>query len=127
MAFFPMLLCDGSHRNRTVSACKQQAASSIDHVITMRNEDNNGMADAEMAYTQEQANAASVFSERRSLNRWQFRADQVQLLYQQVQTELIISLLMAAIVTTIFWDLAPPGLLLGWTIAIIVTVRNNFV
>jgi hypothetical protein len=34
-------------------------------------------------------------------------------------------MLMAAIVTTIFWDLAPPGLMLGWTIAIIVTVGGR--
>jgi diguanylate cyclase (GGDEF)-like protein/PAS domain S-box-containing protein len=70
-------------------------------------------------------NAPSGLTERRSLNRRQFRADQVQLLYQQVQTELIISMLMTAIVTTIFWDLAPPGMLLGWTIAVIVTVGGR--
>ena len=44
-----------------------------------------------------------VFTERRTMNRWQFRADQIQLLYQQVQTELIISMLVAAIVSTVFW------------------------
>ena len=42
------------------------------------------------------------FTERRTMNRWQFRADQIQLLYQQVQTELIISMLVAAIVSTVF-------------------------
>ena len=91
----------------------------------MRSEDDNGTARTEIPYTQEPANATSGFAERRSLNRWQFRADQVQLLYQQVQTELIISMLMAAIVTTIFWDLAQPVLLLGWTVAIIVTVGGR--
>jgi diguanylate cyclase (GGDEF)-like protein/PAS domain S-box-containing protein len=65
------------------------------------------------------------FGERRVMSRWQFRADQVQLLYQQVQTELIISMLVAAIVSTVFWNLAPPGLLLGWTIAIILTVGGR--
>jgi diguanylate cyclase (GGDEF)-like protein/PAS domain S-box-containing protein len=66
-----------------------------------------------------------AFVERRTMNRWQFRADQVQLLYQQVQTELIISMLIAAIVCTVFWELAPPALLLGWTIAIILTVGGR--
>ena len=66
-----------------------------------------------------------MFTERRTMNRWQFRADQVQLLYQQVQTELIISMLVAAIVSTVFWNLAPPALLLGWTIAIILTVGGR--
>jgi hypothetical protein len=120
-----MLLCDGSYHNWPVSVRRQQTDPSIGNVITMRNENDNGMAGTEMAYTQEPANATSEFGERRSLNRWQFRADQIQLLYQQVQTELIISMLMAAIVTTIFWDLAPPGILLGWTIAIIVTVGGR--
>jgi diguanylate cyclase (GGDEF)-like protein/PAS domain S-box-containing protein len=67
----------------------------------------------------------AAYSERRTINRWQFRADQVQLLYQQVQTELIISMLVAAIVSTVFWNLAPPSLLLGWTIAIILTVGGR--
>jgi len=67
----------------------------------------------------------ATFSERRTMNRWQFRADHIQLLYQQVQIELIISMLIAAIVSTVFWNLAPPALLLGWTIAIIVTVGGR--
>jgi diguanylate cyclase (GGDEF)-like protein/PAS domain S-box-containing protein len=91
----------------------------------MRNDERHGMAAMQMADMQEPASAHSAFTERRSRNRWQFRADQIQLLYQQVQTELIISMLLAAIVTTIFWDLAPPGLLLGWTIAVIATVGGR--
>ena len=91
----------------------------------MRKFDEHGMAESEIAYTQEPVGTAPGSGEPRSLNRWQFRADQLQLLYQQMQTELIISMLMAAIVTTIFWDLAPPGLLLGWTVAIIVTVGGR--
>ena len=91
----------------------------------MRDEDGNGTAATEMAYMQESAGAPSGFTERRSISRWQFRADQVQLLYQQVQTELIISMLMAAVVTTIFWDLAPPGMLLGWTVAVILAVGGR--
>ena len=65
------------------------------------------------------------YIERRTMSRWEFRADQVQLLYQQVQTELIISMLVAAVVTTVFWKLAPPALLLGWAIAILVTVGGR--
>jgi diguanylate cyclase (GGDEF)-like protein/PAS domain S-box-containing protein len=66
-----------------------------------------------------------LFTERRTMNRWQFRADHIQLLYQQVQTELIISMLVAVIVSTVFWNLAPPALLLGWTIAIILSVGGR--
>jgi diguanylate cyclase (GGDEF)-like protein/PAS domain S-box-containing protein len=91
----------------------------------MRTDDPSGTASMERADPRELAYAHSGPAERRSLNRWQFRADQVQLLYQQVQNELLVSMLMAAIVTTIFWDLAPPGLLLGWTIAVIVTVGGR--
>ena len=67
--------------------------------------------------------------ERRTMNRWQFRADQVQMLYQQVQIELIISLLFSAIVTSVLWNSAPHALLIGWTVAIVVSVgvRSLFI
>jgi len=67
--------------------------------------------------------------EPRTMNRWQFRADQVQMLYQQVQIELAISLLFTAIVTAVFWDSAPHALLIGWAVAIIVSVgmRSLFI
>ena len=63
------------------------------------------------------------------MNRWEFRADQLQLLYQQAQTELLISILVASVVTAIFWNIAPPKLMLGWTLAIIVFVgmRSLFI
>jgi len=69
--------------------------------------------------------APSALAEHSSMNHWQLRADQIQLLYQQVQTELIISILLAAIVSTVFWKLAPPALLLGWTIAIILAIGGR--
>jgi len=59
------------------------------------------------------------------MSRWEFRADQVQLLYRQAQTELAVSILVAATVTAIFWNIAPPALMLGWTVAIIVTVGGR--
>jgi len=67
--------------------------------------------------------------ERRTINRWQFRADQIQLLYQQLQTELIISMLMAAIVCAVFWRPVPHGLLLGWAICTIIAagIRSLFI
>ena len=68
---------------------------------------------------------STSYTERRTMNRWEFRADQLQLLYQQVQTELVISVLVATIVTAVFWKLVPPALMLGWTIAIIVTVGGR--
>ena len=62
------------------------------------------------------------FQERRTMSRWEFRADQIQVLNQQAQTELIISILVAGIVSAVFWSLAPPQLLLGWSVAIVVGV-----
>jgi len=75
------------------------------------------------------AEAESSPIERRTMNRWQFRADQVQMLYQQVQIELIISLLFSVIVTSVFWDSAPHALLIGWTVAVVVSVgvRSLFI
>ena len=65
------------------------------------------------------------FTERRTMNRWQFRADQVQMLHQQVQTELIISMMVAAIVMTVFWNTAPYELLIAWSVAVIVSVGGR--
>jgi len=65
------------------------------------------------------------FTERRTMNRWQFRADQVQMLQQQVQTELIISMLVAAIVATVFWSSVPHELLLTWSVAVVVSVGGR--
>jgi diguanylate cyclase (GGDEF)-like protein/PAS domain S-box-containing protein len=64
-------------------------------------------------------------TERRTMNRWQFRADQVQALHHQVQTELIISMLVAAIVTTVFWTTAPYGLLIAWSVAVVVSIGGR--
>ena len=71
---------------------------------------------------QEPHGESAGFNERRTMNRWEYRADQIQMLNQQVQNELIISMLIAGIVSAVFWKLAPPALLLGWTTAIIVAV-----
>jgi len=65
------------------------------------------------------------FTERRTMNRWQFRADQVQMLQQQVQTELIISILVAAIVATVFWSIAPYELLITWSVAVVVCIGGR--
>ena len=68
-------------------------------------------------------------TERRTMNRWQFRADQVQMLNQQVQIELTISLLFSIIVTSVFWDSAPHALLIGWASAVVISVgvRSLFI
>ena len=77
------------------------------------------------------ANVAETrpFTERRTMNRWQFRADQVQMLQQQVQTELIISMLVAVIVATVFWSVVPYELLITWSVAVVVSVgaRSLFI
>jgi diguanylate cyclase (GGDEF)-like protein/PAS domain S-box-containing protein len=75
------------------------------------------------------AGTATPITERRTINRWQFRADQVQMMYQQVQIELAISLLFSAIVTAVFWDSTPHALLVVWAAAVIasVGVRSLFI
>ena len=69
---------------------------------------------AKLRNPQDPADSSAPFQERRSMSRWEFRAEQVQTLYRQAQIELVISILVAAIVTAIFWELAPPELMLGW-------------
>ena len=64
-------------------------------------------------------------SERQAMNRWQFRADQVQILHQQVQTELIISVLVVAIVATVFWRMVPLEILIAWAIAVVVSIGGR--
>ena len=68
-------------------------------------------------------------TERHSMDRWRFRADQVQMLYQQVQIELIISLLFSVIVSFVFWNSAPHELLIGWAAAVVISVgmRSLFI
>ncbi len=61
-------------------------------------------------------------NEHRAISRWQFRADQVQMLYQQVQLELTISILFSVIVTTVLWNSVPHSHLIGWACAVIVSV-----
>ncbi|MBT8116495.1 MAG: PAS domain S-box protein, partial [Gammaproteobacteria bacterium] len=69
------------------------------------------------------------FREQRTMNRWQYRADQVQLRQQQVQSEMSTTVLVAAIVVAVFWDFAPHPLLLGWVFAVVSTVgiRSLFI
>ena len=86
-----------------------------------------------MPLTERRWNAAghqpAGLEERRTMNRWRFRADQIQLLYRQIQTELIIGILVATVVSIVFWNHTPPALLLGWTIAIIMStgIRSLFI
>ena len=66
------------------------------------NQDNNKQTASEKS---RQAN--NGYREQRSMNRWQYRADQVQLRQQQVQSEMSTSVLVAAIVIAVFWNLVP--------------------
>jgi diguanylate cyclase (GGDEF)-like protein/PAS domain S-box-containing protein len=59
--------------------------------------------------------------DRRSVNRGESRANQQQHLARNARKELVISILFAAVVTTIFWRIAPPALILGWCVAIILS------
>ena len=64
-----------------------------------------------------------------NLARHKFRTDQIRILQQQVKTELLASIVIAAIISTIFWQLTPPNLMLGWTMTIILSVgvRSLFI
>ena len=64
-----------------------------------------------------------------SLQRGQFRQYQTNLLYKQVQTELLVSMVLTVCVGVVFWDLAPTGVLLGWAamVNIMVGIRSLFI
>ena len=68
------------------------------------------------------ANSALGQTDRRSVNRWQFRADHMQLRQQQMQLELYTSLVVGAIITTLFWNLIPHSMIAAWIVAIIVSI-----
>ena len=76
----------------------------------------------------ESVNQASI-NNTENLTRYKFRADQIRILNQQVKTELLASIVIAAIVSAIFWQLTPPNLMLGWTMTIILSVgvRSLFI
>jgi len=59
----------------------------------------------------------------------QFRQYQTNLLYKQIQTELVVSLVLTLCVCMAFWDKAPVGVLLGWTtvVNLMVGVRSLFI
>ena len=67
--------------------------------------------------------------EGKGLLRGQFRQYQTNLLYKQIQTELMVSMVLTACVCLAFWDLAPAGVLLGWAtiVNLMVGIRSLFV
>ena len=69
------------------------------------------------------------FRDQRAMNRWQYRADQIQLRQQQVQSEMSTTVLVAIIVVMVFWKHVAHALLLGWVFAVVSTVgiRSLFV
>jgi len=64
-------------------------------------------------------------SGRRSFDQQRLRTDHVQLLQQQVNTELVISMLVSVVVSIVLWELASPALLIGWATAIILSVGGR--
>jgi diguanylate cyclase (GGDEF)-like protein/PAS domain S-box-containing protein len=64
-------------------------------------------------------------SNRKAYNQQLLRTDQVRLLQRQAITELIISLLVSIVVSVVLRDLAPVGLLIGWSTAIILCVGSR--
>ncbi len=71
----------------------------------------------------------SSINKTENLARHKFPSDQIRILHQQVKTELLGSIVIAAVVSLIFWRLTPPNLMLGWTITIILSVgvRSLFI
>lgn len=69
------------------------------------------------------------YREQRSMDRWQYRADQVQLRQQQVQSEMSTSVQVVAIVVAVFWNYTPHPLMLGWAFAVVATagIRSLFI
>jgi len=63
--------------------------------------------------------------EKQAMNRWQFRDEQTRLLYQRVQTELVISILVVTVTGFIFWELAPASMVIAWGAAIIFSVGGR--
>ena len=81
------------------------------------------------AASRKPARESGRFSDQRTMNRWQYRADQVQLRQQQVQSEMSTSVLVAAIVVAVFWSHTPHALMLGWVFAVVSTIgiRSLFI
>ena len=63
------------------------------------------------------------------LQRGQYRQYRINLLYKQIQTELLVSLVLTACVCLVFWERAPLGLLLGWAsiVNIMIGIRSLFI
>jgi diguanylate cyclase (GGDEF)-like protein/PAS domain S-box-containing protein len=67
--------------------------------------------------------------ERRTIDRWMYRADQIRLRQQQVRTELFASILVVALMNLVFWEMVPHTLLILWSLAVTASVggRSMFI
>ena len=63
------------------------------------------------------------------LQRGQFRQYQTNLLYKQIQTEMLVSLILTTCVCMVFWEQVPRGLLLGWAVVVnfMAGIRSLFI
>jgi len=61
--------------------------------------------------------------------RGQFRQYRTNLIYKQIQTEFLVSLVLTVCVCAVFWELAPIRVLLGWAsiVNLMVVVRSIFI
>jgi diguanylate cyclase (GGDEF)-like protein/PAS domain S-box-containing protein len=93
------------------------------------NEHNDMMTEAEFHVSDVNEGYSISQKDGGSLNRGQFRQYQINMRYKQIQTELLVSLLLGASVCLVFWDLAPPGILLFWETSVICLVgfRSLFI
>jgi diguanylate cyclase (GGDEF)-like protein/PAS domain S-box-containing protein len=71
------------------------------------------------------ANGTAITGDRRAVDRWQYRADQVRLRQQQVQAELTAGILVAIITAALFWKVAPNTLIIAWVVAIAASVGGR--
>lgn len=69
--------------------------------------------------------SAPEHGERRAIDRWMYRADQIRLRQQQLRIELIASLLVAGLMTFVFWGIVPHTLLILWCVAVTASVGGR--
>jgi diguanylate cyclase (GGDEF)-like protein/PAS domain S-box-containing protein len=95
-------------------------------MLKEKSENDSQTSDPQQGIPQSQESSTQVGG---GLQRGQFRQYQTNLLYRQVQTELLVSMVLTVCVSVVFWDLAPTGVLLGWAamVNIMVGIRSLFI
>jgi diguanylate cyclase (GGDEF)-like protein/PAS domain S-box-containing protein len=95
----------------------------------MKNKSNDIASEPEVCPSDNPGKNASSKKDDSILNRGQFRQYQINTRYKQIQTELLVSLILVGSTCTVFWGQAPMGVLLSWATSVItmVGVRSLFI